>query len=379
MIKVTEVWFLVFISLCYCYYICKIVSKGTKRFLSLLPIISLYLFLPLQISSIHFGGITAFFIAWLANFKLLLFAFDRGPLSSHPSISLGRFIAIACLPIRIQQNPPLKSKFTTPNESKFDQNEKTAHLNPSQNTKKSQLKTSNPNSEAKECKSHLSILQYSIKALLLGILVKLYDYNHHFHPKIIMGMQCFHIYFLLELILAVTAAMARAVLGLELEPQFNEPLLSTSLQDFWGRRWNLMVTGILRPTVYEPTRNAVKPFLGPKWAPLPAVFGTFVVSAAMHELIMYYLGRSEPTFRMTWFFLLHGSCLTVEIVLKRLMTDRWRLPRFVSRLLTVGFVMVTCFWLFIPEFVRCKIDVKAFEEYAALSSLFKNVTNAILV
>ncbi|WJX49712.1 hypothetical protein P8452_36110 [Trifolium repens] len=162
----------------------------------------------------------------------------------------------------------------------------------------------------------------------------------------------------------------------ELEPQFNNPILATSLQDFWGRRWNLMVTSIMRPTVYEPTLKVAKNLVGVKWAPLVAVFGTFVVSGLMHELILFYLGRLEPTFRMFGFFVFHGVCLTVEIALKKVVTDRWQLPRFVSGPLTVGFFFATCFWLFLPEFIRCKVDVMAFEEYAALGVFVRNLTSA---
>lgn len=205
--------------------------------------------------------------------------------------------------------------------------------------------------------------------------MKIYDYGDQIHPKIILGMYCFHIYFLLEIILAIVATLARTILGLELEPQFNNPILSTSLQDFWGRRWNLMVTSILRPTVYEPTLKAAKNIVGSKWAPLPAVFGTFVVSGLMHELILFYMGRLEPTFRMFGFFVFHGVCLTVEIALKRCFTARWQLPRFVSGFLTAGFVFATCFWLFLPEFIRCRLDVRAFEEYAALGVFVKNLSS----
>jgi len=54
-----------------------------------------------------------------------------------------------------------------------------------------------------------------------------------------------------------------------------------------------------------------------------------VVSGLMHELILFYMGRLEPTFRMFGFFIFHGVCLTVEIALKRCFTARWQLPRFV--------------------------------------------------
>ena len=323
----------VVISLCYCYWIRKLVPPGIKRLVFLLPIICLYIFIPLSFSSVHLTGTIGFFLAWLANFKLLLFAFDMGPLSSHPLISLPRFVAVACFPIKIQQNQPR-------------QNGKTPHPNPS------------------------SMIRYAIKGLSLGVLLKIYDYSDRIHPKVIMCMYCFHIYFLLEIILAMVAAMARSMMGLELEPQFNDPLSSTSLQDFWGRRWNLMVTSILRPTVYDPTLKAAVNVVGPKWAPLPAVFGTFVVSGLMHELILLYMGRLQPTFWMTWFFVLHGIFLTVEIAFKRALTARCRLPRFVSGPLTVGFVLATGISLFLPEFIRCQIDVKAFQEYAELGQSF---------
>ncbi|KAI4323467.1 hypothetical protein L6164_023069 [Bauhinia variegata] len=384
-IKLTELWFSVFISLCFCYWISKVVPTGTKRLVCVIPIICLYLFLPLTISSVHFGGIVGFFIAWLANFKLLLFAFGKGPLASDPSISLPRFIALACLPIKIQQNSPQKqtprSKITQ-NSNQFDQNGKISSQNPQEEHKKSQIEK-NPDRESKQnpstTKGYMTFLQYAIKGVTLAIMVKIYEYSDHIHPKLILGLYCFHVYFLLELILAMVAALARSILGMELEPQFNNPLLSTSLQDFWGRRWNLMVSSILRPTVYEPTLVAGKRLIGPKWAPLPAVLGTFMVSALMHELIFYYMGRKDPTFRMTWFFLLHGFCLTVEMALKKSLTARWQLPRLISGPLTAGFVITTCFWLFIPEFIRCQIDVRAFEEYAALGAFAKNVTQVFLI
>ncbi|KAL5066394.1 hypothetical protein RYX36_028131 [Vicia faba] len=351
MLNLMKVYPLVFTSLTYCYWIRSFVTPGTTRLFCLVPVICLNLFIPLKFTSVHLSGNLGFFLAWLANFKLLLFAFNKGPLSSDPSISLPRFVALACLPIKIQQNSPKKPR-----------------------DRICQTPISDLSNASK--RSNLIFLQYAIKFLLLGVLVKLYDYSDHIHPKIILGMYCFHIYFLLEIILAIVAASARNILGLEVEPQFNNPIISTSLQDFWGKRWNLMVTSILRPTVYEPTLKAAKIVVGSKWAPLPAVFGTFVVSGLMHELILFYMGRLEPTFMMFGFFVLHGLCLTVEIALKKVLTDRWRLPRLVCGTLTVGFVFATCFWLFLPEFIRCRLDVMAFQEYAALGVFVKYLTSA---
>ena len=108
-------------------------------------------------------------------------------------------------------------------------------------------------------------------------------YSDHMYPKDLLILYCFHIYFLLEFILAIVATLAQVLLGMELEPQFNEPYLSTSLQDFWGRRWNLMVTNTLRITVYNSTQHAfVTHGINKKWAPLIVVFVTFVVSGLIY-------------------------------------------------------------------------------------------------
>ncbi|GMJ01229.1 acyl-CoA sterol acyl transferase 1, ARABIDOPSIS THALIANA STEROL O-ACYLTRANSFERASE 1 [Hibiscus trionum] len=329
-----KVWLLVLTSLCYSHAIAKTVPKGTKRLAVLLPVVCLFLLLPLQLNSPHLGGLTAFFIAWLANFKLLLFALDRGPLNTHLSLPL--FIALACLPIKIRQNPSSKT-----------------HLNKGISSSSSMT------------------VNYAVKGLLLGIIVWAYDYIDYMHPYVVKLLYCLHIYFFLEIVLAVGAAVVRSFSGLELEPQFNEPFLSTSLQDFWGRRWNLMVTSILRPTVYEPTLRFSSGVIGRKWAPLPSVFSTFLVSGVMHELMFYYLGRMSPTGEMTLFFLIHGFCLAVEIGLKKALRGWWQPPWVVTGPLTVGFVLGTGFWLFIPQFSRCKADARAFEEYAELGAWLK--------
>lgn len=337
-----KVWLSAYASLSYCYVMGKLVPKGLARLVAVIPVVVYFLFLPLNLSSVHLGGITSFFLAWLANFKLFLFAFGKGPLCADPSISLPRFLAVACLPIK------LHSSQKTPNSVNLVLGKKKGPKSP---------------------------LNYAVKGLLLGLMVRAYDYSGSMHPNFILFLYSFHIYFCLEIILAVAAALARAVLGLELEPQFDEPYLSTSLQDFWGRRWNIMVTRILRPTVYDPVLGIATRVVGRKWAPFPAVMGSFVVSAIMHELIFYYLGRRKPSWEVTLFFVLHGACLVVEIALKKALAGKYQLPGMISRPLTVGFVMVTGFWLFFPPLLRFKADVRAFEEYAAVAAFVKDVGN----
>lgn len=344
-----KVWLSIFFSLCCCYAIGKAIPKGKTRLLFLIPFVCLFFYLPLNLSTIFLGGNTAFYVAWLGNFKLLLFACGKGPLSSqYSSRSLLTFVSVACLPIKIQENPPPKSQ----------NQENQPPVIPTDQT-------------------HKSSLNYAIKGVLWAFLVVVHDYNEYIHPKIIMCLLCLHLYIFLDVVLALVAVLARTILGLELEPQFNEPHLSTSLQDFWGKRWNLMVSSILRQTVYEPTRNISTRVVGRRWSAIPAVMATFLLSAIMHEVMFYYLLRVKPTWEITWFFLLHGFCVTVEIAIKKALKGRWQLPRLISGLFTIGFVVVTSCWLFFPKPLQCRADVRAFEEYAALRAFGRGCSQAV--
>ncbi|KAK8644006.1 hypothetical protein V6N13_013282 [Hibiscus sabdariffa] len=133
----------------------------------------------------------------------------------------------------------------------------------------------------------------------------------------------------LELILSLVAAPTGAFFGFQLEPQFHEPYLATSLHNFWGRRWNLM-----------------------------AVFVVFVVSGLMHELFFYYWTRVAPTWEVTWFFVLHGVALAVEVAVKKAALEEMSMyhHRAVYGPLALGFVATTTFWLLFPQLVRNGVD-----------------------
>nr|GMD10142.1 acyl-CoA--sterol O-acyltransferase 1-like [Ipomoea batatas] len=218
---------------------------------------------------------------------------------------------------------------------------------------------------------------YALKAVLMGLVIRIYDYSDSINPTVILVIYCLHLYLFIDLILAIVAALARAVLGLKLEPTFNEPYLSSSLQDFWGSRWNLMVNRIMRPAVYSPFYDVSDKYLGRKWATYPAVIATFMVSGLMHELIYFYLGRVRPTWEITWFFLLHGACVAVEIAVKKALRGKCRLPGILGTILTLGFVTLTICWLFLPQLLRCGATVRALAEYAALGAFVKDVVIAL--
>ncbi|KAL0301097.1 UNVERIFIED_CONTAM: Long-chain-alcohol O-fatty-acyltransferase [Sesamum radiatum] len=323
----TQIWLRAIVSLIFCHQIAARIPTGAARLLSVLPVIYLFTTLPLRLSSIHLGAPTIFYLVWLGNFKLLLFSFNQGPLSATPPLSLLRFISVGLLPIKTKQTPSPESS-----------------------------------------SDHKRPLLLLLKCGLLAVIVASYKYREFLHPYLIMALYCCHVYLGVELILAIAALPAKALLGVELEPQFDEPYLATSLQDFWGRRWNLMVTSILRPTVYHPVRRISTRILGrSSWALAPAILATFLVSGLMHEVIYYYMSRASPTWEVTWFFVLHGVCVAAEVALKKAVGRRWQLHRAVSGTLTVGFVVVTGAWLFFPQVTRNGLDTRAINEYSIVA------------
>ncbi|KAJ0682105.1 putative long-chain-alcohol O-fatty-acyltransferase [Helianthus annuus] len=328
-------WSIALTSLLYCHTIGMFIAQGKTRFLAIFPVILLFLYLPLNLHSVFHCGLTFFFMSWLGSFKLILYAFGQGPLSSHPTLPLSHFITTACLPIKIIKNQP----------------------NPSHQI------TKVPQRSPKD---------YAPRVFLLFITLKAYSYKEKFHPLFATSIYAYYIFFALELLLALAASLARTVVGAELEPQFDEPHHATSVQNFWGKRWNLMVSSILRPTVYHPSRAVFSHLLPERWVSVPAVLATFLVSGIMHEMIFYYLGRLNPTWEVTWFFVLQGVWVGTEIVVKKTMGPRFQPPPVVSRALTLAFVMITSFWLFFPPFMRVDPFARFCRECLAVIGFFKH-------
>ncbi|KAK4374769.1 hypothetical protein RND71_005446 [Anisodus tanguticus] len=375
------VWFAAIGALCYCYYCLTRIPSRILRLLFLLPIIYIFLILPLRLSSFHLGGPTIFYLVWLANFKLLLFCFNQGPLSSYSSLPLLHFLSIALLPVKPKHvtrdhNNNILSLIPHVESTEggvYADQDREAVSDRSVFKRKYTLEAREVVSD-KHVGSRISTQSGLIwvKLILLVAIIWAYNYRELLNSNVILVLYCLHVYLAVELILSLTVVPIRALLGLEIEPQFNDPYLATSLQDFWGRRWNLMVPGILRPAVYFPVRAISTRVLGKELAKLPAIFATFLVSGLMHELIYYYLSRAGPTWEVTWFFVLHGICVCVEVTVKKVVNGGWQMNRVVSGILTLGFVAWTGDWLFFPQVIRNGLDQKAINEYYVLIDLVKD-------
>ncbi|XP_074271981.1 acyl-CoA--sterol O-acyltransferase 1-like [Silene latifolia] len=335
-----KVWALVFASLTYCYVVGKLTPKGFTRLVAILPVIALFLVLPLKLTSIFFCGLTAFFISWLANFKLLLFAFGKPPLWLNAPLPFHHFLAVASFPINMHSG----------------------HNN------------NNNNKNILVYFPWNYIVKGAIVILLSWIL---YGYNDYIHLNVLLIIYIVLVQFNLEVILACVAGLTRFFLALELKPQFKDPLSSNSIQDFWGKRWNLMATDILRPTVYQPSRVLFTKIIGQKMALYPAVMTTFMVSAIVHEVIFFHLGRTTPTFEITWYFLGHGLFLCLEIAAKKHFAGKWEVPCWFSRLVTLSFIVVTSVMFFIPPLLRIGSYSRMLKEYAAVYSFLRSTSQVL--
>ncbi|EEE60653.1 hypothetical protein OsJ_14102 [Oryza sativa Japonica Group] len=153
---------------------------------------------------------------------------------------------------------------------------------------------------------------------------------------------------------------------MELEPPFDRPYLASSLRDFWGRRWNLMVSAILRPSVYDPVRARAGKAAG--------VVATFLISGLMHEAMVYYMTLRLPTGEMTAFFLLHGvCCVAEEWCARRWVARRWPPPpRPLGSLLVMAVAAGSSFWLFFPPICREGSEEMLLEEWAAVAAFFQD-------
>lgn len=334
------VWFTVAMSSCYCYGTTKLVPKGTIRFLLFLPVLCLFFILPLYLKAFIFSIPTAFSVTWLTSFKLLLLVFDKGPLSG-PSPSLLHFVIISCLPIKLQ-------KPTSPAKGN-DQNSGTFNIDLA------------------------FLLHYAMKAFLFFLLTIMGYFKHMLPQRLVAFLICIYSYLALEMSLVAFAIVARILLGIDTDRPFDHPYLSTSLQDFWGRRWNRVAESCLKSTVFYPILNSMSRVLGRKWAAIVASVVTFFVSNLMHEIIFFYIGRVRFGGGILTFFIFQGICVVIESTLKKKIVAKRRLPQMIIGPLIFVFNLTTFVWLALPELMEHRVDDRVLEEYVALAVFVKDL------
>ena len=129
-------------------------------------------------------------------------------------------------------------------------------------------------------------------------------------------------------------------MGFRCNSLFNAPLLSTTLAEFWGRRWNLAFSEMTTLAVFRPLKKFAAGGSSSRWYAVPlATVVAFAFSGLLHELaisVPVRAGFGWPTL----YFLLHGFAMVVEVQLRRVGFD-------LSKNQLVGRIWTAC-WLFLP-------------------------------
>lgn len=370
---------LVFIAAAYCYWIVRRFSLGFPRLVASTPALAVYTLVPFIWShDTHLTGVGCFYciVTWIASFKVLLLCWGTGA-GCDPWVEpiFPRFAIVMMYPAHVKQTGKVVKRVPVKYSSLIDYVSK---------------------SETWYMLFARSVVKSVVLALLLQITVSSLDTL----PLIVLHLlTTLQLYLFATTLLEVLAAVANFFFGVTIEPHFDNPFVSVSLQEFWGQRWNLLVSSCLRETVYNPVlhllqRSDDKPetsdqalstnlaesedlfltrrskrssgvtntdFSKAQGArrkfdldKLIALLASFLVSGIMHEGAVYYM-TWNATWRMTSFFVVHGVAVALETAWK-IQYPKTRPSRVVSTLLTLSFTFITAHWLFWPP-VDCKIAV----------------------
>lgn len=152
-------------------------------------------------------------------------------------------------------------------------------------------------------------------AMLLGVGIAVVNFGARLSPPVrpyaVEGwprwlVATFGAYLLIEGTAKTMTALLPAF-GWEHEPPQRSPLLSRTLAEFWGARWNRIVSFWLRANVFSPVARRGAPRLG--------IFLAFLVSALLHLFMVFPAAGLVPALWMGAFFLAHGILVTLEQLL----------------------------------------------------------------
>ncbi len=145
-------------------------------------------------------------------------------------------------------------------------------------------------------------------------------------------------YLLIEGISGILIAALRPF-GWEHEAVQRSPVLSRTLAEFWGLRWNRVIGRLLRRNCFEPLARRGAPMLG--------VLLAFAVSGLLHFYLVLPAAGLVPAIWMGSFFAVHGVLCLVET---RLAVRRW--PAVAGHAFVVA-AFVATIPLFSEPLLRC--------------------------
>jgi hypothetical protein len=445
------------VGMVYVYYGVMKLPKGVWRLFALLPLIAFYIYMPLKLATVFERGFVSFLFTWLTTFKLLLLCWDAGPAADPWAFStFPRFLAVISLSLQLKTKSASQARAAGGSGAHQgvkkiqDHNHQPSVLQDvgvkTASIQRKRIRSSGEVQENKSSKTlknpeatppplhltgkgalggrnliqfldesqlwHIVLLRLFLKFLFLALLSSIYTFRIQLPWWLIYMMYSFHIYVLCSLVFDGLATIVSAATGIELEPAYNKPFLSSSLTDFWGKRWNLLISNLMRTAVYKPVlyvclraaqdtnsgkfpasrveakvlNESYKPsnalvtkqfeFPGllhstdldsqrfsqlPLWPRTLALISCFVVSGLMHELLFVYISLSWPTGEVTAFFTLHGILAALEVFIRR--RFRLKVTKLVSIPITLCFLFFSSIWLFYPPLFRAGTEEQAMVEF----------------
>jgi alginate O-acetyltransferase complex protein AlgI len=135
-------------------------------------------------------------------------------------------------------------------------------------------------------------------------------------------------------------ALVYRTCGIGVEKLWDNPAASTSLADFWGRRWNRIFSGMLREVLFLPLARRV--------GAAAALFAVFLYSGLMHENFSVAAGSGYGLPLL--YFVIQGAGTWLEsrsAVRRELQRRPW-----LGRAWTAAVVLGPCLLLFHEGFLR---------------------------
>lgn len=129
--------------------------------------------------------------------------------------------------------------------------------------------------------------------------------------------------------------------GIDAQPLMRAPALSTSLSEFWGKRWNLGFRQLTHNFVYEPLRRRAGPSL--------AILAAFAVSGIVHDLVISFPARGGYGLPTSYFLLQGIGVLFEKSHVGRRLGIGGGIRGWTFTLLCAG---APAFWLFHPAFIH---------------------------
>lgn len=128
-------------------------------------------------------------------------------------------------------------------------------------------------------------------------------------------------------------------MGIDAEPIMAKPILSRTLSEFWGKRWNLGFRQLAHDLIFRPLHRRI--------GVAAAGFLVFVASGLIHDLVISLPARGGYGLP-TGYFILQGLGVTLERSYGRQLglQNGWR-----ARIFVFVVTAAPAFWLFHPPFV----------------------------